>query len=1082
MNRFSRYAGVALLLPWCWIARAAPALDYNRDIKPILAENCFSCHGFDEKSRKAKLRLDIAESAYAAREDFTPLKPRDPAGSEVWQRVTSPHDDEVMPPPDANRALTAAQKAKLKQWIEEGAAYTEHWSFVPPRKAPLPLTAGVNAEGRGNLERSPPLPASSSRPLPSQPIDAFVRAQLALEKLRPAAEADRRTLIRRLALDLTGLPPTSAEVEAFAADRGPLAYDQLVARLLASPHFGERLALDWLDAARYADTNGFSIDGGRHMWLWRDWVIQAFNDNKPYDRFLVEQLAGDLLPNRTDADLIATGFQRNNMVTHEGGTIPDENLLNYNADRVKTLGEAVLGLTLGCAQCHDHKFDPISQQDYYRTFAFFNSLGDKGLDGNAGVNPGPFASVRTVLKTDEESVLRPRVVALKAQLERPDAAVLRTWSAREQAQLAARGRNLQLHPVSVLKASTPNRAVLVVEDGNRVRIKQAGDLAAFDFSTALPKVDAPITGVRVVVHPVPELPGGGWGNGPTPTRNAAAVAAKAKAKGKAKAMENEIGKGSFRLTALSLSADAIAGDQVDLHKLRPIARVTASTWEPANPPAGCLDPRNDSGWSPDLAATGPVHLTATFAEPLRAGATPFLNVQLNFGAGRALMPELVEVFVITGTDDGTDLPADIVAALQTPATNRNPETAARLWTYCAQHAPELRALRVELANLEERIGVLTQSFPTMVMGVADKPRDTFILNRGDYAQPTVKVTAGTPLALPSMPEGASADRLGLARWLTMRGHPLTARVAVNRVWKMLFGIGIVGTAADFGTQGEWPSHPELLDWLAVDFMESGWDVKRLVTTIVTSATYRQSSAATPEQLERDPQNRLLARGPRFRLPAELVRDATLQIAGLLVPRVGGPSVNPYTPFDLWREVSHYGSTPATAQTFVQDHGEKLYRRSLYTYWKRTAPPPNMVAFDAPNREVCTVARGNTTTPLQALVLLNDVQFVEAARVLAERGLRESGSEGGKIKGGDEARLRWVFAECLSRPALDHELAVLRAALQRERQRYAANETAARALLAAGESPRDERLPVAEHAAWTQVASLLLNLSETVTRN
>ena len=1043
---------------------AAPALDYNRDIKPILAENCFSCHGFDEKSRKAKLRLDVAESAYRDRNGLTPLKPRDPAGSEVWQRIISADTEEVMPPPDSNHTLSAAEKARVRQWIEEGAAYTEHWSFVSPKKAPIPHSL------------TPSLP----------PIDAFVRARLIQENLKPAAEADRRMLIRRLALDLTGLPPTSAEVEAFAADRDPQAYGRLVARLLASPHFGERMALDWLDAARYADTNGFSIDGGRHMWLWRDWVIQAFNDNKPYDRFLVEQLAGDLLPNRTDADLIASGFQRNNMVTHEGGTIPEENLLNYNADRVKTLGEAVLGLTLGCAQCHDHKFDPISQKDYFRTLAFFNSLGDKGLDGNAGVNPGPFVAARTVLKTTEEPALRNRVAALQSQLDRPDAAVLRAWTAREQVLLAARGRNLQVHPVNVLKASTPNRAVLTVEAGNRVRIKQAGDLAAFDLSTTLPTLDAPITGVRVVVHPVPELPGGGWGNGPTPVRNAAAVAAKAKAKGKAKAVENEIGKGTFRLTALSISADAIPGDQIDLHKLRRIARVTASTWEPANPPAGCLDPRNEDGWSPDPAATGPVHLTATLAEPLRAATTPYLNVQLNFGAGRALMPELVEVFVVTGTDDGTDLPADIVAALQMPETNRDAETAARLWRYCAQHAPELRAARVERANLEERIAVLTQPFPTMVMGVADKPRDTFILNRGDYAQPTTKVTAGTPLALPPMPEDATADRLGLARWLTMRGHPLTARVAVNRVWKMLFGIGIVGTPADFGTQGEWPSHPELLDWLAVDFMEHGWDVQRLVTTIVTSATYRQSSAATPEQLERDPQNRLLARGPRFRLPAELVRDATLQIAGLLVPRVGGPSVNPYTPFDLWREVSHYGSTPATAQTFVQDHGEKLYRRSLYTYWKRTAPPPNMVAFDAPNREVCTVARGNTTTPLQALVLLNDVQFVEAARVLAQKGMhegvREWGSEGVRGKGGDDARLRWVFSECLSRPAEEAELAVLRAALQRERKRYAANETAARALVAAGESARDERLPVVEHAAWTQVASLLLNLSETVTRN
>ncbi len=1062
---------------------AAPTLDYNRDIKPILSENCFTCHGPDAEARKAKLRLDQADSAYARHDDIVPLQPGDVAGSEVWQRITSSYEDEVMPPPESNHTLTEAQKQKIKTWIGEGAAYSEHWAFVPPRKAPLPVGGEGEVERRRDAENSSPsLSLSHSLPLPPNPIDAFVRARLAQEHLRPAPEADRRTLIRRVSLDLTGLPPSAAEVEAFATDRDPQAYARLVARLLASPHYGERMALDWLDAARFADTNGFSIDGGRHMWLWRDWVIQAYNDNKPYDRFLIEQLAGDLLPHHTDADLIATGFQRNNMVTHEGGTIPEENLVNYNADRVKTLGEAVLGLTLGCAQCHDHKFDPITQKDYYRMFAFFNTLGDKGLDGNGGVNPGPFVSAHTVLQTDEIPGLRTRIAEIQAQLGQRNDAVLRAWLERERARLAGRGRGLQLHPLKVLKASTPNRAVLEVGDDQGVHIRQAGDLAAIDVSTALPALDDPITGVRVVVHPVAELPGGGWGHGPTMPRGAAA-----KGRKKGKSEDDGPAKGTFRLTALALSADRIPGDQVDLNKLQRLAQVTASSWEPAYPPAGCLDPRNDSGWSPDLAAEGPVHLTATLARPLQAGDTPFLTVQLNFGAGRALMPEWVELFVLTGQDDGTALPRDVVTALTAADDGRTDEATALLWSYCAQHTPELGAQRIELANLQDRLAVLTEPFQTMVMGVAAKPRDTFILNRGDYAQPTGKVEAGTPSALPPLPAGARADRLGLAEWITMRENPLTARVAVNRVWKLLFGVGLVATPADFGSQGEWPSHPELLDWLAVDFMESGWDVRRLITQIVTSATYRQDSAANAAQLERDPANRLLARGPRFRLPAELVRDATLQVAGLLVPRLGGPSVNPYTPFDLWREVSHYGSTPATAQTFVQDHGEKLYRRSLYTYWKRTAPPPNLAAFDAPNREVCTVARGNTNTPLQALVLLNDVQFVEAARGLAERALtratRASRREGERESGGDDvAGLQWVFEECLSRVPTEQELGVLAGTLARERARYRGNEAAARSFLAAGESPRDERLPVAEHAAWAQVAALLLNLSETVSRN
>ena len=1107
-------------------AFAAAPLDYNRDIKPILAENCFSCHGFDEASRKAKLRLDIADSATAARDGTVAIKPGDPAKSEAWLRIISPHEDEVMPPPEAHKTLTAAQKNLLKTWIEQGAPYAQHWAFVPPVKAPLPAAGS---------QRSTP-----NSQLPAHPIDAFVRAKLAAEKLTPSAPADPATLLRRLSLDLTGLPPTGEEVAAFVRDsiRDPeSAIRNSVARLLASPHFGERLALDWLDAARYADTNGYSIDGGRHMWLWRDWVIQAFNDNKPYDRFLLEQLAGDLLPNRTDADLIATGFQRNNMVTHEGGTIPEENLTNYNVDRVKTLGESVLGLTLACAQCHDHKFDPISQRDYYQVYAFFNSLSDKGLDGNAGINPGPMMDARTVLRTAEEPQLRREIADLKQKLATRDDTVLAAWIQRERAQLAARGRGFALHEARMHKVSTPNRgAGFDLADGNRVKIGDVGDLAAFDLVLELPPLDQPVTGLRVVVYPQDDLPGGGWGRGPRMTRPAparptkAAKTAKAaptaasdlstlnaqpstapatpatpapatpvrtKATKTAKAATTPTPapsdpstlnaqpstaaaapaaafKGTFRLTAVCLTPGPLPSDQVNLHKLHPIARVTASSWDPQFPPAGVLDPRNETAWSPDPAATGPVHLTATFAQPFSARENPFVTVQVNFGWGRATLPGLLQVFFVTGTDDGTDLPADIVAALGEPDATRSAETTARLWAHCTQDAEEFRATHIALANLEERLATLTQKFSTMVMNVAPKPRDTFILNRGDYAQPTdQKVSPGTPAVLPPMPEGAPADRLGLAQWLTQPTHPLTARVAVNRIWRLFFEQGLVASAADFGTQGEWPSHPELLDWLAVDFVQHGWDVKRLVTQIVTSATYRQSSATSAALLERDPQNRLLARGPRFRLPAEFVRDHALKVAGLLVPRIGGPSVNPYTPVDLWREVSHYGSTPATSQTFVQDHGEKLYRRSLYTYWKRTAPPPNMTAFDAPNREVCVVARGNTTTPLQALVTLNDTQFVEAARVFAQRILAQPGD--------DSARLKWAFTETTSRPPTAPELKVISGTLTRERTHYAKNAPAAQALLAHGEFPRPD-VPAAEHAAWTKVATLLLNLSEAITRN
>ncbi len=1031
----------AIFLPGLTIA--AP-LDYNRDIRPILSENCFSCHGFDEKSREAELRMDVQESAYKERDGVTPLKPGDLKQSEVWKRITSTDPDEQMPPPKSNLKLTDADRAKLKAWIEQGAKYAGHWSFIAPQRPSLP-------------------PGSKN------PIDALVRQRLRDEGLKPSAPADRAMLIRRVSLDLTGLPPSAAEVEAFVKDDSPGAYEALVDRLLQSPHFGERVALEWLDSARYADSNGFSIDGGRTMWLWRDWVIQAFNDNKPYDRFLVEQLAGDLLPNRTEAQLIATGFQRNNMVTHEGGTIPAENLANYNADRVKTLGESILGLTLGCAQCHDHKFDPIKQQEYYQLTAFFNTLSDKGLDGDGGVNPGPFISAKTVLKTEELPDLRKQIAGLQKHLAKPDAKVLTAWEARERAKLAARGKEFSLQPTKILKVSTPNRGNGFEMDGeNGVRLPQVANLAAYDVSMKLPPLDKPITGLRVVFHPDPKLPGGGWGSGP----KGKPAASKSKANAKEPAAKQD--KGTFVLTSIAATAGTIANDQINLHKLERIARVTANSWDEKFPPADCLDPRNESGWSPDLDTDGAVRVTATFAEPLSAAATPFLTAQLVFGHGKSLIPGHFEFFVMTGIDDDSDLPGEIIKVLQTADTERSDAQKTELWRYCAAHAEELQRQRIELANLEERLQSLTQPFSTMVMDVAAKPRETFIFNRGDYSQPTIKVSAGTITALPPMPDDASRNRLGLANWITMKSNPLTARVAVNRFWKMLFGTGIVATPADFGAQGEWPSHPDVLDWLAVEFMESGWDVKHLIKLIVMSETYCQTSAATPAMLERDPQNRLLARGPRFRLSAELLRDTALRTSGLLVPRVGGPSVNPYTPGDLWREVSHYGSTPATAQTFVQDHGEKLYRRSLYTFWKRTAAPPNMTAFDAPNREVCTVARGNTTTPLQALVTLNDPQYVEAARAFAERALHQAGN--------DAAKLRWAFFEATSREPQPAELAVLESALARERRRYQANAAAAAAALSVGESPRDQNIPAAEHAAWLQVASLILNLSESLTRN
>lgn len=1014
-------------------------VDYNRDVRPILSENCFACHGFDEASREAELRLDVSDSAVADRGGHAAIVAGDSAASEAWRRITSDDESEVMPPVDSHRELTAEQKEILRRWIDEGAVYAKHWAFIPPVKHALPDVA--------------------DQTWVKNEIDRFVLAKLEDEGLQPSGEASRRMVIRRLFLDLTGLPPSVEEVEAFVADERPDAYERLVDQLLASPHFGERMALEWLDAARYADTNGFSIDGGRHMWLWRDWVINAYNVNMPYDQFLVEQLAGDLLTNRTDAQLVASGFQRNNMVTHEGGTIPEENLTNYNADRVKTLGEAVLGLTLGCAQCHDHKYDPLTQREYYQLFAYFNTLSDIGLDGNAGVNPQPYFEAKTVLPADEAPALRERITQLREELEHPAAEAVDEWIEEQQQALATRGRELELHATEVLKVSTPNAGSgFDVEDSRFVKIAGAGGLVAYDVAMRLSATDKPITGVRVVFHPDADAPGGGWGFGKLPTADAKNDAA---------------GKGTFVVTSFSASAESVTGDQVNLNLLREVRKATANTWRADYRPEGVLD-TGLSGWSPEVSHDGPVHLTLTFAEPIDASQTPYLTTQVNFGVNAPLVAKRFEFLAVTGEDDGSDLPAEIISIIRKPASDRAAYERQAVAAYFVEHAEATKPQRVELANLEERLRVLTEKFQTMVMDEAEKPRDTFILERGNYAAPTEQVSPGTPAALPPLTAGAPTNRLGLAQWITLPNHPLTARVAVNRIWQTLFGTGIVKTTADFGAQGEWPSHPELLDWLAVDFVESGWDVKGLIRKIVTSATYRQTSATSDELIERDPANQLLARGPRFRLSAEFIRDASLKTSGLLVDRIGGPSVNPYTPGDLWREISHYGSSPATSQAFMQDHGEKLYRRSLYTYWKRTVPPPNMAAFDAPNREICTVQRASTTTPLQALVLLNDVQFVEASRALAERMIKHSDN--------DAARLRWGFEECTSRPPTEEELVVLAVALGRERQRYSTDEAAAKAYLASGESVRDKQIAPAEHAAWSQAAALMMNLSEAVTRN
>ena len=1006
--------------------QAAERIDFNRDIRPLLSDNCFACHGPDANHREADLRLDQRESLLDVERAI--VISENPDGSELLARIISDDPDLKMPPPGSGKELKAEEIQRIRDWIEQGAQWQEHWAFAPPMRSQLPA---VEETSWARNE-----------------IDYFVGARLKESGQEPSGAADRRTLIRRLYFDLTGLPPTVDQVNAFCEDTQSDAYEALVDQLLDSPHFGERMAVAWMDQARYADTNGYSIDGGRHMWLWRDWVIDAYNQNLPFDQFVIQQLAGDLLPEATIDQRVATGFNRNHMITHEGGTIAEENIVNYVADRVKTTSEVFLGLTMACAQCHDHKYDPITQQDYYRFFAFFNTLSDRGHDGDGGRNATPKLRARSVFRKNQAEIqaIETELSELRARMKETLPSQVE-WEEEARERLAQRGQNLQLHPVEVIKVTSPNRATPydVMEDGTVFLPSASGRSPSISA-----KIDQDnITGLRLVFEPHESFPEKGLGHGRGRSMN-----------------------GSFLLTAFTASATTVPSDQVDLYGQLDIARVTASYSHPDFPPVDCLDERDANGWSPHPKNQEPQHITFQLNQPLHASQTPYVTAMLVWGGGHGLTGGKYRLYAISGEDDGSEIPPAIQELLELSSDQRSPEQQIAIRDYHNSACEPLRNVRHRIGNLEERLRHMTEEHEVMVMDIANQPRDTFMLARGQYDQPTTKVTPGTPASLPPLPADAPMNRLGLAQWLVQTDHPLTARVAVNRLWQLFFGVGLVGTSADFGSQGEPPSHPELLDWLSVEFVENGWNTKAMVKQIVMSATYRQSSQVTPEQLRIDPQNRTLSRGPRFRLQAEFVRDNALALSGLLVTRLGGPSVKPYQPYGLWKEISHYGSTPATAQVFVQDHGDDLYRRSMYTFWKRTVPPPSMMSFDAPNREVCTVARLSTNTPLQALVLLNDPQFVEASRAFGAKMM---------VRPGDlDEKLTFAFEQATARPPTSDELDIIRGTFERELKRYQKDPKQAAQYLRIGESDQ-AFLEVTEHAAWASVGMLLLNLSETITK-
>ncbi|MFK7776825.1 MAG: PSD1 and planctomycete cytochrome C domain-containing protein [Gimesia sp.] len=1013
-------------------------IDFNRDIRPILSNNCFFCHGPDEEHREADLRLDTKAGAFEHKDGIAALVPGKPEESSLIERILSTDADEKMPPADSGKTLNPEEIDLIKRWVQQGAEWQEHWAYIKPERAPMPVVKQVK--------------------WPRNEIDYFVLSRLEKVGISPAKEASRQTLIRRLYLDLLGLPPSAVEVDAFVKSKDPQAYEKLVDRLLASPQNAERMTLKWLDLARYADTNGFSIDGGRHMWLWRDWVIDSFYKNKPFDQFITEQIAGDLLPNATSWQKVATGFNRNHMITHEGGTIPQENLVNYAVDRVKTTSEVFLGLTMGCAQCHNHKYDPITMKDFYQFFAYFNNLDDKGLDGNLGINAGPKLKAKTELffTATELKTLEQEVTQLQSKLKHPNANKFVEWENQARQEISQLGKGLKLHDLEVLKVSAPNARTgfEVSKKGHVIGLTPNGRSPSISLKVK-PGVEK-LNGLRIVFYPNEKLPEGGLGHGSKASFH-----------------------GSFMLTSFAASGTTVPSDQVDLYSMFKVAKITASAAHPDYPAEDCLDPRDHTGWSPALKNKSQQHLTVTFDQPYETKDSPYISVMLVWGDGKfkygqKLFAGDYKIYGISGVDDETNIPQAIQAILTVDQKKRSAKQIAALKLYYSKVAPEFKNIHYQLQNLKARRQMLTDEFETMVMNTAKKPRDTFILNRGQYDQPTVKVSTGVPGFLPALQEKAPANRMALAQWMTSRENPLTTRVAVNRFWEILFGQGIVSTTADFGSQGASPSHPLLLDWLSVEFYEHAWDVKHIMRKILLSATYRQASQGTPQLWKEDPQNRLLARGARFRLQAEAIRDATLKVSGLLVERVGGASVNPYQPEGLWREVSHYGSSPATAQVFVQDHGENLYRRSMYTYWKRTVPPPNMQTFDAPNREICLVSRARTNTPLQSLVLLNDVQFVEASRKYAERIMNEGGQD-------IETRIRFAFQEALGRLPESWELETAKGTYSREFKNYQQNPKAAQALLSQGESDRDESLAPAEVAAWTTVASMIFNTYEFMTR-
>lgn len=1028
-------------------AEPAAQVDFNFQVRPILADRCFKCHGPDAKARKAKLRLDQRENAYALRDPQSGTRavvPHHPEQSELYRRITTKDDEDRMPPASSNLSLSDDEKELLRRWIEQGAQYKPHWAFIPVEKPAVP-----------------PVPAADRV---RNPIDAFVLARLAREGLTPSPEASRETLIRRLSFDLRGLPPTLEEIDRFVSDTSPGAYERVVDQFLASPAYGEHLANDWLDLARFADTYGYQNDVQRDMSPWRDWVIRAFNENLPYDQFILWQLAGDLLPSPTRDQVLATAFNRLHRQTNEGGSVEEEFRVEYVADRVATAGTAFLGLTLGCARCHDHKYDPITQKDFYRMSAFFNNIDESGLYSHfTHATPSPSLLLYAAGQERRHTALLDKIEAKEnalGGLARKEAPEFASWLIAEPRTIPRPVPDAAYAFEVITNNTTPessgtNSATLV--DGPVLQPGKIGKALQFSGDNS-----AICKGAGVFNRTTP-FSFALWLK-PTEKQDRAVIFHRSRSWTDSGSRGYELlleeGVPSFGLIHFW------PGNALKVRARKPLPLNEWShltiTYDGSSRAAGVSLYLNGQALQLDVVRD---NLYKDILHRQEWGDADIDQVQLTL-AGRfrdsGFRNGLIDQFEVFNRC----LTSGEVKLLPEPASALI-EGRDLLAYYLRRFDKPYQAALAELQQLHTEENRLIDDVPEiMVMKEMPRRRPTYVLRRGAYDARGEAVEPGTPEQIFPFAKDLPRNRLGLAEWIIDRRNPLTARVAVNRAWREHFGAGLVVTEEDFGTQGKLPAYPELVDWLAATFVERHWDLKQLHKLIVMSATYRQSSQASPELLAKDPDNQLLARGPKHRLGAEEIRDNALAISGLLSPKIGGPSVKPYQPDGLWEQ-------SGTGSHYVQDKGEALYRRSLYTFWKRIVPPPSMLIFDAPTREVCTARRETTTTPLQALVLLNDPQFVEAARVLAEGLVRQCGDN-------VPACIDKAFRLATGRHPKPQEEDLLAALYQDQLRRFEADPAAADQYLKIGQSPVDLSLPRPQLAATAVLANAMMNLDEFVT--